>query len=38
MANLIVALDYPEAAAALRMARALQGTGAWVKVGLELFT
>ena len=38
MANLVVALDYPEASAALQMARALQGTGAWVKVGLELFT
>ena len=37
MANLIVALDYPEAPTALHMARALQGSGAWVKVGLELF-
>ena len=38
MANLVVALDYPDASAAVQMARALQGTGAWVKVGLELFT
>jgi orotidine-5'-phosphate decarboxylase len=38
MAELVVALDYPEAAPALDMARRLVGTAPWVKVGLELFT
>ena len=38
MARLIVALDYPEKEPALAMARALQGSGAMVKVGLELYT
>ena len=38
MAELVVALDYPEKTPALAMARLLQGSGAWVKVGLELFT
>lgn len=38
MAELVVALDYPDAPAALEMARRLSGTVPWVKVGLELFT
>ncbi|GAB7022644.1 orotidine-5'-phosphate decarboxylase [Salidesulfovibrio brasiliensis] len=38
MAELVIALDYPEAAPALDMARRLSGTVPWVKVGLELFT
>lgn len=38
MAELVVALDYPDASAALEMARRLSGTVRWVKVGLELFT
>ncbi|MUM76236.1 orotidine-5'-phosphate decarboxylase [Pseudodesulfovibrio sp. F-1] len=38
MAELVVALDYPDAAAAHAMARLLRGTAGWVKVGLELFT
>ncbi|MGE4506556.1 MAG: orotidine 5'-phosphate decarboxylase / HUMPS family protein, partial [Desulfovibrionaceae bacterium] len=43
MSELVVALDYPEAAPALAMARGLVGLGAppgspvWVKVGLELY-
>lgn len=36
-AQLIVALDFPEPAPALELARVLQGTVAWVKIGLELF-
>ncbi len=36
--RLVVALDYPDAAPALRMAESLCDTGALVKVGLELFT
>jgi len=38
MAELVVALDYPDGAAAHAMARSLRGTAGWVKVGLELFT
>ncbi|WP_285905517.1 orotidine-5'-phosphate decarboxylase [Pseudodesulfovibrio pelocollis] len=38
MAELVVALDYPDGASALAMARSLRGTAGWVKVGLELFT
>ncbi|AMK12316.1 orotidine-5'-phosphate decarboxylase [Pseudodesulfovibrio indicus] len=38
MAELVVALDFPDAASALAMARALEGTAPWMKVGLELFT
>jgi orotidine-5'-phosphate decarboxylase len=38
MAELIVALDYPDRASALRMAERLQGVVCWVKVGLELYT
>jgi len=38
MAELVVALDYRDADSALSMARYLKGTGAWMKVGLELFT
>jgi len=38
MAKLVVALDYPDGQPALAMARALRGSGAWVKVGLELYT
>ncbi|MFH1913394.1 MAG: orotidine-5'-phosphate decarboxylase [Pseudomonadota bacterium] len=37
MAELVVALDYPDAASALAMARSLRGAVPWVKVGLELF-
>jgi orotidine-5'-phosphate decarboxylase len=33
----MVALDKPDAAAALRLADQLQGAGCWAKVGLELF-
>ncbi|ADU63317.1 MAG: orotidine-5'-phosphate decarboxylase [Pseudodesulfovibrio sp.] len=38
MAELVVALDYPDGASALTMARSLRGAVPWVKVGLELFT
>lgn len=38
MAELVVALDYKDAPSALAMARELQGTVTWMKVGLELFT
>lgn len=38
MADLVVALDYKDADSALSMARSLKDTGAWMKVGLELFT
>lgn len=38
MAELVVALDYPDGASALAMARSLRGAVSWVKVGLELFT
>ena len=38
MANLVIALDYPDKAGALAMARMLKGADVWVKVGLELFT
>lgn len=38
MAELVVALDYPEAAKAMDMARQLENRVGWVKVGLELFT
>lgn len=37
MAELVVALDYPESAPALDLARRLVGIAPWVKVGLELF-
>ena len=36
--RLIVALDVPDAAAALALADKLEGTCQWFKVGLELFT
>ncbi len=35
--RIIVALDLPDGAAALEMARALKGRAAWVKVGMTLF-
>jgi len=35
--RLIVALDFPNGAEALAMAERLQGTCAWMKVGLELY-
>ncbi len=35
--RLIVALDLPDRASALAMARRLQGRAGWVKVGLQLF-
>ncbi|MGE4298115.1 MAG: orotidine-5'-phosphate decarboxylase [Desulfovibrionaceae bacterium] len=38
MAELVIALDYPDADQALGMARKLRGVAPWVKVGLELFT
>ena len=38
MAELVVALDAPDAASALELARGLRGLAPWVKVGLELFT
>ncbi len=38
MAELVIALDYPDARGALAMADRLQGTGVWMKLGLELFT
>ncbi|WP_338669979.1 orotidine-5'-phosphate decarboxylase [Pseudodesulfovibrio methanolicus] len=38
MADLVVALDFGDAASALAMARTLKGTAPWMKVGLELFT
>lgn len=38
MAELVIALDFPGAPAALDMARRLRGTAPWMKVGLELFT
>ncbi|WP_147820913.1 orotidine-5'-phosphate decarboxylase [Salidesulfovibrio onnuriiensis] len=38
MAELVIALDYPDAAGAMTMARNLVGAVPWVKVGLELFT
>ena len=37
MAELVVALDFPEAAPALEMARMLRERVSWMKVGLELF-
>jgi len=37
MADLVVALDFPDAGRALGMARTLAGAVPWVKVGLELF-
>lgn len=37
MAELVVALDYPDAPSALDMAGELQGTADWMKVGLELY-
>lgn len=38
MAELVVALDFKDADAALSMAESLKGTVPWMKVGLELFT
>lgn len=38
MAELIVALDVPRQSTALALARGLQGTAPWCKVGMELFT
>jgi orotidine-5'-phosphate decarboxylase len=38
MAELIVALDYPDRTSALQMAERLEGVVPWVKVGLELYT
>lgn len=38
MANLVIALDYPDKAGALAMAKMLKGADVWMKVGLELFT
>ncbi len=38
MAELVVALDFPEKKPALALARQLQGSVSWLKVGLELFT
>ncbi|WP_256760274.1 orotidine-5'-phosphate decarboxylase [Cohnella sp. WQ 127256] len=35
--KIMVALDKPDAAAALALAEQLQGTGCWMKVGMELF-
>src|ERR1700733_823297 len=35
--KIMVALDRPDAAAALALADRLQGSGIWVKVGMELF-
>ncbi|RKP55296.1 orotidine-5'-phosphate decarboxylase [Cohnella endophytica] len=35
--KIMVALDKPDAAAALALADRLQGSGIWVKVGMELF-
>lgn len=36
-AKVMVALDKPDAEAALRLAAQLQGAGCWMKVGMELF-
>lgn len=38
MAELVVALDYPEPEQALALAQRLRGSINWLKVGLELFT
>lgn len=38
MAELVVALDFPDKAPALDMARLLRGAVPWAKVGLELFS
>lgn len=38
MAELAVALDFPDAGRALEFSRIIEGRAAWVKVGLELFT
>lgn len=38
MAKLIVALDVPDAARALAIARQMRGLDIWLKIGLELFT
>jgi orotidine-5'-phosphate decarboxylase len=35
--KIMVALDQPDASAALALATQLQGTGCWMKVGMELF-
>ena len=37
-ATLVVALDFPAAPPALRIAEKIRGIAAWVKVGLELFS
>lgn len=36
-AKIMVALDKPDADAAIRLADQLQGAGCWMKVGMELF-
>ncbi len=38
MAELVVALDFPQKKPALALARQLEGSVSWLKVGLELFT
>ncbi len=38
MAELVVALDFPDKKQALTLARQLKGSVSWLKVGLELFT
>ncbi|WP_419787427.1 orotidine-5'-phosphate decarboxylase [Pseudodesulfovibrio sp.] len=38
MAELVVALDFPDAESALSMAKPLVGVVPWLKVGLELYT
>jgi orotidine-5'-phosphate decarboxylase len=35
--KVMVALDKPDASAALALAEELQGKGCWMKVGMELF-
>lgn len=37
MAELVVALDFPDAGSALALARQLRGVASWCKVGMELF-
>ncbi len=37
MAELVVALDFPDAGSALALARQLRGVAPWCKVGMELF-
>ena len=38
MSKIVIALDYPEAAPALKLASTLKNRGLWMKVGLELFS